>query len=111
MWGGGKRTIFRLLVILPKITDMTNGEMSIYFRGVWGSLKKIKNKKSSFSKAQGCGERTIFRLLVILLKITDWTNDEMCTNFRGVWCTLNKKKKKKNEEIFFMAHGGGERTI
>ncbi len=32
--GGGEGTIFRLLVILPKITDGTNDEMCIHFRGV-----------------------------------------------------------------------------
>ncbi len=32
--GGGRRTIFRLLCILPKITDETNGERCILFRGV-----------------------------------------------------------------------------
>ncbi len=32
--GSGEGTIFRLLVILPKIPDGTNGEMCIHFRGV-----------------------------------------------------------------------------
>ncbi len=32
--GGGQTTIFRLLGILLKITDMTSGERCILFRGV-----------------------------------------------------------------------------
>ncbi len=93
---------FRLLGILPKITDVTNGEMCITFRGVWWTLnKKYKKLKSGvFSKARGGAEGTIFRLLVILPKITDGTNDEMFIHFIGVWCTLNKKEKEKKEEFF-----------
>ncbi len=101
-WGGGEGTIFRLLVILPKITDWTNGEMCIHFRGVWYTLNKKKDRKKRgvFAKAWCCGQWNNFRLLGILPKITDVTNGEMCILFRGVWHTLNKKK-----EVFFLRCG------
>ncbi len=45
MWGGGHVTIFRLLGILPKITERTNGEKWILFRGVWCTWNKTKQQK------------------------------------------------------------------
>ncbi len=95
--GCGRRTIFTLLGILPKITDGTNGGRCILFGGVWLNLKQMKKRKKSgvFTKAWGGCRRNIFRLLGILLKITDETNGERCILFREVWLTLNLPKKWK----------------
>ncbi len=74
----GQGTIFRLLGILPKITNGTNGER-------FAIIKRKKEKKGVITKA-------IFRHLGILPKITDRTNGERCILFRGVCRTLNIKK-------------------
>ncbi len=100
-WGGGWGTIFRLLGILPKITDGTNDERCTLFRVICRTLnnKKKKKKKGMITKAQGDGQWTIFRLLGILPKITDRTNGEQCTLFKMVCRNLIKKKEKKRVVI------------
>ncbi len=62
--GGGWRTIFLLLGILPKIINGTNHERCIIFKGFYRTLNKTKKEKQSwvFPKARGGRQRTIFRL-------------------------------------------------
>ncbi len=96
--GGGRCTIFRLLGILPKITDETNVERCILFTGVWLTLNQKNQQKSGvFTEARDCGWRTIFILLGILLKIIDGTNGGRCIHFKGFYLTLNQKKRDKFE--------------
>ncbi len=45
--GGCQGTIFRLLDILPKMTDRTIGEMYTLFRGVCHILNEKKNKNGN----------------------------------------------------------------
>ncbi len=71
---GGRRTIFKLLGSLPKITDGINGERCILFRRVWltfNNNKKKEKKSGVFTNAGGGGRGTIFKLLGMLPKITD----------------------------------------
>ncbi len=95
--GGCRGTIFRLLDMLPKITDGTNGERYTLFRGVCHTLNHKKRKRGLKSKAWGGGPGTIFSLLDILPKITDRTNGERYTLFRVVCNTLNPPPKKRGE--------------
>ncbi len=96
--GGCQGTIFRLLDILPKMTDRTIGEMYTLF--IWVCLTLNQKKKVvGKSKGRGCCRVTIFWLLDILPKITYGTNCEMYTLFRGVFKSLNQKEKKKNKVV------------
>ncbi len=82
--GGVRGTIFKLLGILPKITDGTNGERCILFRMVWLTFNnnKKKEKKSGVFTNAGSGVRgIIFKHLGILPKIKDGTNGETCILF------------------------------
>ncbi len=111
--GGGRGTIFKLLGILPKITDGTNGERCILFRGVWLTFNnnKKKEKKGVFSlRACGGGRRTIFKLLGILPKITYGKNGERCILFSRFSCTFEKKERKKSG-LFTKARSVGRGTI
>ncbi len=104
--GGGQVTIFRLLDILPKITDGTNGERYTLFRGVCHTLTPPSKEKEEGLQI------SIFRHLYIPPKITDGTNGEMYTLFRGVCHTLNPKNKKiKKGGLKSKAPAGSQGTI
>ncbi len=79
-------TILKLLGILQKITDGTNGERCILFSRFSCIFDEKKKRKESevFTKARGGGRGTIFKLLGILPKIPNVINGETCILFRAV---------------------------
>ncbi len=93
-WGGGRRTIFRLLGMYLSENYWLHKWWKVHtFQRVLSYFKRKKRKKknSVFSKARSGGLRTIFRHLGILPKIIDQTNGERCILFKRVWRTLNEK--------------------